>query len=90
MRKVIVDFVAHRSVVVALNDDDDDDKAIEIAEDYINYRHNECPTWEFENSEDTENEVEANSGNIYTCDGCGKQYVDMDEDGICPYCGYER
>lgn len=49
MKKVIVDFVAHRSVVVALNDDQEEDDAIEIAKDYVDNNH--CYTaWEFDNN----------------------------------------
>lgn len=49
MKKVIVDFVAHRSVVVALNDDQEEDEAIDIAQNYVDNTH--CyTTWEFDNN----------------------------------------
>ena len=49
MKKVLVDFVAHRSVVVALNDDQEEDEAIEIAQNYVDNHH--CyTTWEFDNN----------------------------------------
>lgn len=49
MKKVIVDFVAHQSVVVALNDDQEEDEAIEIAQNYID-NHNCYAMWEFDNN----------------------------------------
>ena len=49
MKKVIVDFVAHRSVVVALNDDQEEDDAIEIAQDYVD-NHHDYTTWEYDNN----------------------------------------
>jgi len=59
MRKVIVDFVAHRSVVVALKEDQDEDYALEIAEKYVENTH--YPTdWEFDNNiEDVDDSYDA-------------------------------
>ena len=88
MRKVIVDFVAHRSVVVALNDEDDDDLAIELAQEYANYNNPYSPTWDYEGCDATDNDGEINADNIVECEKCGKKYVDHESSNVCPLCGH--
>lgn len=86
MRKVIVDFVAHRSVVVALNDDEDSDKAIEMAQDYVERNNAMSPMWDYEDFDDTDDNAEAiNEDDILTCNTCHRQFVDKGT-GICPDC----
>lgn len=49
MKRLLVDFVAHRSVIVELHDDDDDDEAVQKAEQYLN-QHDVYVSWEFDNN----------------------------------------
>ena len=49
MKKVRVDFVAHYSVVVAVNECDDMYEVAEnLAQSYIDSNHSVKPTWEVE------------------------------------------
>ena len=58
MKKILVDFVAYRSVVVELRDDEDDEEAIAKAENHLNVRTPRAD-WQYDNNiEETENEAD--------------------------------
>ena len=58
MKKILVDFVAYRSVVVELRDDEDDEEAIAKAENYLNVRAPRAD-WQYDNNiEETDNEAD--------------------------------
>ena len=58
MKKILVDFVARRSVVVELHDNEEDDEAIQKAEQYLE-QHNGYVSWEYDNNiEETDNEAD--------------------------------
>ena len=86
MKKIIVDFVAHTSVVVAVGNDKDIDDAIEAAEQYAGRGY--APSWEYEGSADVDDpNYEAD---VFICEECGGNFTnrDAEEDGACPYCGH--
>ena len=58
MKKILVDFVAYRSVVVELRDDEDEEEAIAKAENYLNERTPRAD-WQYDNNiEETDNEAD--------------------------------
>lgn len=58
MKKILVDFVAYRSVVVELRDDEDDEEAIAKAENYLNVRTS-IADWQYDNNiEETDNDAD--------------------------------
>lgn len=95
MKKILVDFVAYRSVVIALNEFDEEEegidiyhKAIGLAQEYLD-REEPDVYWDYDNNvEDAQDDDDAvNEDNIYTCSNCGKKFVDEDYTKTCPFCG---
>ena len=87
MQKIRVDFGAHTSVVVAINDDDPDDLAVEKAQEYLD-RKDSYTGWDFDNNIDSVSDDEdvVNHTEVETCEFCGRQYVDTNSELMCPYC----
>lgn len=91
MKKVIIDFVAYRSVTVALNDDDDEEVAIEKAEEYLSEQREPvewiCQDVDLPNKDDDYGPVIINPDEVMTCKKCGTEFVDINHEYKCPNCG---
>lgn len=88
MKRVRVDFVAVRSVIVAVNDKDD---AIQTAEEWLS-RKDPNPGWEYDQRSNLEVvDGEADNESVVTkCPHCGEEYADPDIERVCPFCGKEE
>lgn len=87
MKKIRVDFIAYRSVIIAVNDEDE---AIEKAEELITHKEPGI-SWEYDQNctlEEVDDEPE-NQIDVVRCSSCGEEYVDPFNDGLCPFCGHD-
>lgn len=87
MKKIRVDFIAYRSVVVAVNDEE---SAVEEAEAILQRKEPDVG-WEYDQNcdlKEVDDEPE-NQIDIVRCTSCGEEYVDHFNDGLCPFCGHD-
>lgn len=84
MKRIRVDFVAYRSVVIAVNDESE---AIEYAEDYLRRKEPDMG-WEYDQRSELEevSDEAVNEYDIHVCPYCQKEYADPGIDRVCPHC----
>lgn len=87
MKKIRVDFIAYRSVVVAVNEEEN---AVDEAEAILQ-RKEPNVALEYDQNCDLKdvNDEPENQMDIVRCTSCGEEYVDHFNDGLCPFCGHD-